>query len=54
MTIGYSKEVLYHFSCGECKKWWTVGDWQGRRTTSCTVPTAALSRPWNRCRPLNP
>jgi hypothetical protein len=20
----YSKEVLYHFNCGKCHKWWTV------------------------------
>jgi DNA-directed RNA polymerase subunit RPC12/RpoP len=22
--IVYSKETLYHFICGECKKWWTI------------------------------
>ncbi len=21
-----SKEILYHFKCGECSKWWTIGD----------------------------
>lgn len=38
MTIGYSKEVLYHFSCGECKKWWTVGDWQGAENDRMHCP----------------
>jgi hypothetical protein len=23
----YSIETLYHFQCGHCKKWWTIGDW---------------------------
>lgn len=36
MTIGYSKEVLYHFNCGECKKWWTVGDWHTLRNGDMT------------------
>jgi len=22
----YSKEVLYHFNCGNCDKWWTIAD----------------------------
>ena len=21
-----SKEILYHFICGKCSKWWTIGD----------------------------
>jgi predicted RNA-binding Zn-ribbon protein involved in translation (DUF1610 family) len=21
-----SKEVLTHFQCGQCEKWWTIGD----------------------------
>jgi Zn finger protein HypA/HybF involved in hydrogenase expression len=21
-----SKEILYHFQCGECTKWWTIAD----------------------------
>jgi hypothetical protein len=21
-----SKEVLFHFSCEKCKKWWSIGD----------------------------
>jgi len=21
-----STEELYHFRCGKCKKWWTIGD----------------------------
>jgi|TARA_R100001443_G_scaffold106888_2_gene116465 DNA-directed RNA polymerase subunit RPC12/RpoP len=22
-----SKEVLYHFNCGKCNKWWSVADY---------------------------
>lgn len=25
--ILYSLEKLYHFSCGECRKWWSIADW---------------------------
>ena len=21
-----SKEILYHFQCGKCTKWWTISD----------------------------
>jgi hypothetical protein len=24
--IQYTKEILYHFNCEECKKWWSVSD----------------------------
>lgn len=24
--ISYSVEHLYHFNCGVCKKWWSIGD----------------------------
>ena len=23
----YSKEILYHFNCGKCNKWWSVADY---------------------------
>jgi len=22
-----SKEILYHFQCGKCNKWWSVSDY---------------------------
>ena len=22
-----SKEILYHFSCGNCNKWWSIADY---------------------------
>tara|TARA_R110002020_G_scaffold249529_4_gene463463 strand:- start:3568 stop:3735 length:168 start_codon:yes stop_codon:yes gene_type:complete len=22
----FSKEILYHFNCGKCEKWWTIAD----------------------------
>lgn len=24
--MSVSKEILYHFKCIFCKKWWTIGD----------------------------
>lgn len=42
MTIGYSKEVLYHFSCSECKKWWTAeaaADFLGFEDPPAYTPT---------------
>ena len=26
MTIKYSLELIYHFSCGSCNKWWSIAD----------------------------
>mgnify|MGYP003151288992 FL=1 len=23
----FSKEILYHFNCGECNKWWSIADY---------------------------
>ncbi len=23
----FSKEILYHFNCGKCNKWWSVSDY---------------------------
>lgn len=22
----YSVETLYHYQCGKCRQWWTIGD----------------------------
>ena len=36
--IRYSLERLYHFNCGECGGWWSIGDfhrladWSGQLT----------------------
>lgn len=27
MKHKYSVERLYHFQCGRCAAWWTIGDW---------------------------
>ena len=27
MKHKYSKEVLYHFNCGKCNKWWSIADY---------------------------
>jgi DNA-directed RNA polymerase subunit RPC12/RpoP len=26
MKHKFSKEILYHFNCGKCNKWWTISD----------------------------
>jgi len=23
----FSKEILHHFNCGKCEKWWSVADY---------------------------
>jgi len=23
----FSKEILYHFNCGVCNKWWSIADY---------------------------
>ena len=28
MIHTYSTETLWHFNCGHCKKWWSIGDHQ--------------------------
>ena len=27
MKHKFSKEILYHFNCGKCNKWWSVSDY---------------------------
>ena len=27
MKHKFSKEILYHFNCGKCNKWWSVPDY---------------------------
>ena len=26
MKHKFSKEILYHFNCGNCNKWWSIAD----------------------------
>lgn len=35
MTIKFSLEKLYHFSCGECNKWFSIGDWTPNADMTC-------------------
>ena len=28
MKHRFHVEFLYHFSCGHCGKWWSIGDWR--------------------------
>ena len=27
MRHKFSKEILYHFNCGKCDKWWSIADY---------------------------
>ena len=38
--IQYTIENLYHFNCEECKKWWTVSDYEitGEPNQKMTCP----------------
>ena len=27
MRHKFSKEILYHFNCGKCNKWWSIADY---------------------------
>lgn len=36
LTISY--EALYHYSCGHCKRWWSVADIQPTPGTTVTCP----------------
>lgn len=33
-----SLEKLYHFNCGKCKKWWSIGDWLPNSLHVLTCP----------------
>lgn len=33
--ITYSIESLFHFKCGNCLKWWTIGGWDGSADSMC-------------------
>ena len=35
LKISFSREVLYHLSCGACRKWWSIGDWQQSSQMFC-------------------
>ena len=44
----YSVELLVHFQCGECKQWWTIGDWdKTKEELFCPAcGTKAQAVPW--------
>ena len=31
----YSTETLYHFQCGFCNGWWSIGDWKSVGSLVC-------------------
>jgi len=33
--IEYSTEKLVHFSCPDCKNWWSIGDWKNKSVMWC-------------------
>ena len=30
-----SVELLHHFNCGQCRRWWSVGDYKGPHRLHC-------------------
>lgn len=36
--ITYTTELLYHFKCGECLRWWSIGDHQFNGIDEMTCP----------------
>ena len=37
-NLTISIEQIYHFSCGRCTKWWSIGDYPIERVVSITCP----------------
>lgn len=37
--IEYTIEILHHFKCNDCKKWWSIADWTKTQTMSCPFCT---------------
>lgn len=50
----YNKEVLYHFWCPECNKWFTVGDHQGELPEQMTCPFCGVETEVNEDRKGEP
>ncbi len=38
MNHRLSKEILYHFNCGDCDKWWTISDHHLLSKNTITCP----------------
>lgn len=36
--IRYSREILYHFNCDECGRWWSIGDYHVIQAETLTCP----------------
>jgi DNA-directed RNA polymerase subunit RPC12/RpoP len=34
----FSVEQLFHFNCGECKKWWSIGDFHLLKQDEISCP----------------
>lgn len=37
-THHQSVEHLYHFNCGDCKQWWSIGDYKPNKDLILTCP----------------
>lgn len=46
----YSIEKLLHLSCFNCKKWWTIGDGNPKKTYIC--PNCGQSQKFEKAEPL--
>jgi len=38
----YSVEHLYHFTCCECKQWWSIGDYSPKKDKVLTCPACGF------------
>jgi ribosomal protein S27E len=38
MSVKYSQGILTHIICNDCKKWWTIADWEVASATQITCP----------------
>ena len=42
MKHKFSKEILYHFNCGICNKWWSIADYHLNTTIKKEVVVAVM------------
>jgi hypothetical protein len=35
-SIEVNPEMIYHFKCQHCLKWWSIGDWTPTKELWCT------------------
>ena len=50
MRHKFSKEIIYHFNCGKCNKWWSISDYHllsnDTSNSEETVPKLVICPQW--------